>query len=85
MFTECTTEPFAFLGAAGRAVVARFDGGPLISDGGAVLLREVDRATGRLAQCAACFADHRDPARVTQAVGSLVRQRVNGLALGDKD
>jgi hypothetical protein len=70
---------------AGRAVVARFDGGTLTSDGGALLLRETDRATGLLARFAACFTDHRDPARVTHAVEALVRQRVYGLALGYED
>jgi hypothetical protein len=74
-----------FQGVAGREVVARFDGGALTSDGGAVLLREVDRATGLLTQCTACFTDHRDPARVTHTVASLVRQRVYGLALGYED
>jgi len=66
-------------------VRARFDGGTLTSDGGALLLRETDRATGLLARFAACFTDHRDPARVTHAVESLVRQRVDGLALGYED
>ena len=85
MSTECTTETLPFQGVAGRDVVARFDGGTLTSDGGAVLLREVDRATGLLAQFAACFTDHRDPARVTHSVAALVRQRVYGLALGYED
>lgn len=85
MGTECTTNTLTFQGVAGRDVVARFDGGTLTSDGGAVLLREVDRATGILAQFAACFRDHRDPARVQHTVSSLVRQRVYGLALGYED
>ena len=85
MRTECTTGSLAFQGVAGREVVARFDGGTLTSDGGAVLLREVDRATNLLGQFAACFTDHRDPARVTHAVAALVRQRVYGLALGYED
>ena len=85
MQTECTAAALAFQGVAGRAVVARFDGGTLTSDGGAVLLRAVDRATNLLGQFAACFTDHRDPARVTHSVASLVRQRVYGLALGYED
>ncbi len=46
MSTVCTTEPLTFHGVAGPQVVARCDGGALTSNGGAVLLREVDRATG---------------------------------------
>ena len=85
MSAECRPEALTFQAVAGRAVVARFDGGTLTSDGGAVLLREVDRATGLLAQFAGCFRDHRDPARITHPVSALVRQRIYGLALGYED
>ena len=85
MGTECTGNALTFQAVAGRAVVARFDGGALTSDGGAVLLREVDRATQLLDQFAACFTDHRDPTRLTHPVSQLVRQRVYGLALGYED
>ena len=85
METECTAGTLQFQAVARRAVQARFDGGALTSDGGAVLLREVDRVTGILPQFAACFRDTRDPARVTHPVRALVRQRVYGLALGYED
>ena len=85
MQTECTSSALAFQGVAGREVIARFDGGTLTLDGGAVLLCEVERATNVLGQFAACFTDHRDPTRVTHPVASLVRQRVYGLALGYED
>jgi hypothetical protein len=85
MPTECTVGTLEFQAVARRAVSARFDGGALTSDGGAILLREVDRVTGLLAQFAACFRDARDPARLTHAVDALVRQRVYGLALGYED
>ena len=85
MTTECTAGTLQFQAVARRTVQARFDGGTLTSDGGAVLLREVDRATRILAQFTACFRDHRDPERITHAVAALVRQRVYGLALGYED
>jgi hypothetical protein len=85
MSTECTTETLQFQEAHGRSVLARFDGGTLTSDGGAVLLREVERATGILRQFTTCFTDHRDPSRIEHAVASLVAQRVYGLALGYED
>ena len=66
-------------------VLARFAGGTLTSNGGAVLLREVERVRGILRGMAACLRDGRDPARVRHAVGALVRQRVYGLALGYED
>jgi hypothetical protein len=85
MSTECTPESLHFQEAHGREVVARFDGGTLTSDAGALLLREVERATGILRQFTACFTDHRDAARVEHSVASLVAQRVYGLALGYED
>ena len=82
MRTECTPHPLAFHGVGRRAVLARCAGGTLTSDGGAVLLREVERVTGILLGFAACFRDGRDPARIRDAVGALVRHRVYGPALG---
>jgi hypothetical protein len=66
-------------------VVARFDGGSITSDGGGLLLREVERRTGILRQFAACFTDHRDPRLIEHSVLELVGQRVYGLALGYED
>jgi hypothetical protein len=60
--TECSCEQFEFHGLGRRAVVARFDGGPISTDGGALLLREVEAKTGLLARVAEQFTDHRDPA-----------------------
>jgi len=41
--TECTQSSFEFQAHFSREVVARFDGGTMTSDAGAVLLRETDR------------------------------------------
>lgn len=82
MPTECTVTSLAFQEVAGRALVARFDGGALTWNGSVVLLREVERVTGILQQFTACFRDHRDQTRIQHAVAALVRQRVYGLALG---
>jgi len=68
-----------------RTVVASFDGGTLSSDGGVLLLAEVDRRLGLLEQFAACFKDHRNPDLVEHSLEELVRQRVFGLALGYED
>jgi hypothetical protein len=65
--------------------VARFDGGNITSDGGGLLLGEVERRTGILRQFAACFTDHRDAEQIEHTVEELVSQRVYGLALGYED
>ena len=47
--------------------------------------REAEKRTGIIAQFAACFTDHRDPARIEHRVEELVAQRVYGLAWGYED
>ena len=85
MKTECIPAQLEFQGAAGRSVVGAFDGGHLSSDGGALLLREVDARFGITRRLAQCFTDHRDQDLIEHSVVELVRQRVYGLALGYED
>lgn len=85
MTTDCTSPQLEFQGLTRRTVVASFDGGTLSSDGGVLLLSEVDRRLGLLEGFAACFEDHRNPALIEHRVVELVRQRVFGLALGYED
>jgi hypothetical protein len=68
-----------------RRVIGRFDGGKISSDAGGVLLREVERRTQILKRLAGCFRDYRDEERIEHTVGSLIRQRVYGIALGYED
>ena len=83
--TECTKERMVFQGLGRRKVEGRFDGGPLTSDGGGLLLREVEARFGMVKRFAECFEDHRDADRIEHRVGELVAQRVFGLALGYED
>ena len=83
--TECSESSFTFTRYFRRQVSARFDGGVISSDGGGLLLREVDRRINLLPRLAACFEDGRDSRRIEHRVGELVSQRVYGLALGYED
>jgi hypothetical protein len=83
--TECSGERFRCKPLGRRDVVARFDGGDITSDGGSLLLRELEARTGIIRDFAACFTDHRDPERIEHTVEDLVAQRVYGLALGYED
>lgn len=62
-----------------------FGGGHLSSDGGAVLLRQVDHSIGLSRQLAECFVDGRDARFVEHAARELVAQRLHALALGYED
>ena len=56
--TECTESCFPFAPHFSRDVVARFDGGQITTEAGALLLRPVEQRTGILRQFAACFRDY---------------------------
>ena len=86
MTTDCISPQLELQGfPAGRRLVARFDGGEISSDGGAVLVERADRRRSLLMRFAACFEDFRDPARCEHTVEEMLRQRVFGIALGYED
>ncbi len=85
MTTECSGKCFEFHPLGAREVRGGFDGGAITSDGGELLLREVEKRTEIVERFAACFTDHRKAERVEHRVRELVGQRVYGLALGYED
>ncbi len=85
MSTDCTAQRYLFQGPGRREVVASFDGGRITSDGGVVLLREVDRQLEIIERFASCFSDHRAQEWVEHPVEDLLRQRILALALGYED
>ena len=64
---------------------ARFAGGAITSNGGAVLLRQADRMLGLTEQAARVLDDPRRKASCRHSARSMLRQRVFGLALGYED
>ena len=80
--TECRTEQLVFQAFGGRQVVAAFDSGRLISDGGVLPLREVAEGSGMLRRFARCFVDHRNPDLIEHTVEELVSQRILAQACG---
>jgi hypothetical protein len=68
-----------------RVIEAAFDGGDLVSDGGVVLLRQVDERIGLTRAAARVFADRRRRASVTHSVRDMLAQRVYGLCCGWED
>ena len=85
MQTECTPNLFGFEPVEGRQVVAAFDGGPITSDAGALLLGAADRSIAMMHRLAACFHDTRRQDLIEHEVVTLVGQRVFGIALGYED
>ena len=83
--TECIQEPFGFTEHFSRRVDASFSGGQVSSEGGSLLLREVDRKIGLIDRLANCFTDTRSQDRVEHALPEMLAQRLYGLTLGYED
>jgi hypothetical protein len=69
----------------GLDIHARFDGGAMSSNGGALLLREAGRGRKLSTLLASCIADARDPARVIHSYASMIQARMVAIACGHED
>lgn len=80
--TDSTRQAVLFDQGFDRPVTAGFDAEAVTSDGGAVLLRAIDRRLRLSERLAACVRDNRDAAKVEHGVADLMRQRMYAIALG---
>ncbi len=80
-----TNQSLLFDDLGSRRVQADFSGGHLSTDGGVLLLRQIDRGLGLSRALAGCFTDLRNPLLIDHTVPELVAQRVLALALGYED
>jgi hypothetical protein len=83
--TDCNDQPLLFQELGSRQVVVDFTGGSLSSDGGVMLLRQLDAGLGLTRTLAGCFEDRRQQLYVDHSVAQLLAQRIYGLALGYED
>lgn len=83
--TECRQQAFGFQALGSRRREADFTGGHLSSDGGALLLRGMDRRDALCEKLARCFSDARNLDHVEHSLPVMLRQRALGLALGYED
>jgi hypothetical protein len=82
---NCTAPQVPFTKLGRRQIDVRFDGGDVTSDGGLLLLRQVERRLGLLKAVANVLPDPRDPCLVQHSTEQLLRQRVFGLCQGYED
>jgi len=68
-----------------QAVDADFDGGTLTSDGGLLLLREVDRRLDLIRRVDLAIPDPRDPLYTAHPQAELLTSRIFGIAAGYED
>src|ERR687891_2290982 len=69
----------------GKPVQITFDAGRLTSDGGILLLADVERRLGIAERLAHCLADSRSPERVHHTLAEMIRFRVLLIAAGYAD
>ncbi len=83
--TECNCSKVDFQHHGTRKVTGSFDASRISSDGGALLLRELEEKTGVIEQFSECFDDYRDQRYVEHSLSALLRQRIFCLNLGYED
>jgi len=83
--TNCTQDLFTFPPFKRRQVEINFQGGAITSDGGVLLLRQVDHLLGLSEAVARAMVDPRRQASCVHDSLSLLRQRLYALALGYED
>jgi hypothetical protein len=83
--TKCTQESFNFPDVKKRTVEVNFQGGDITSDGGVMLLRQVDKRIGLSKAVAQALEDIRRQASCKHDSLALLRQRVYALACGYED
>ena len=86
---ECNQESFKFPALNShqtrRKIEVNFSGGEVTSDGGVMLLREMDRKLGLTKDLAKHLNDPRNPFLIEHTSLEMLRQRVYGLCLGYED
>ncbi len=83
--SNCISKTYKFPALKNRKIEAAFSGGSITSDGGCLLLRQVEQKTKLLEKVAAVIPDDRDQEKITHMVLTMLQERVFGIALGYED
>ena len=83
--THGTTTKLQLEALGRRRVEVDFSAGQVSSDGGGLLVAEVDRHMRLTERMADCFEDHRNQDLVEHELRSILRQRLYGLTQGYED
>jgi len=81
----CIKERLYFPSLNRRNIEMDFSGGHISSDGGVLLLRDIDRNLGLTEKISSLLPDLRDQSKITHSLKSMLRQRVYGIACGYED
>ena len=83
--TKCNKEKIDLPACKGRKVQAEFVEEAISSDGGVLLLREIDRKINLTPSLSKLIPDPRNQHMIIHSQLSLLQQRIYGIALGYED
>ena len=83
--TDCTQTKFHFSSVKRQTVEADFGGGSVTSNGGLILLGEIERKLNLSGKIATILPDYRHPDKVTHTQESMIFQRIMGLCAAHED
>jgi hypothetical protein len=83
--TENSTQEFNLFPIKGKNIELSFTGERISSDGGLLLLRELDSQLNLLSSASNCIHDERDQRYIDHSVKELLTQRVFQIAAGYED
>ena len=83
--TQCHLPGIRFQDLGNRVVEVNFHENQITTNGGSLLLSEVDKLIHISERFASFFQDYRNPNLIEHTVLELIRQRVFGIALGYED
>jgi len=69
----------------GKEITVTFDGGQLSSDGGVLILREIEKQLGLATTLGRHVPDERNPGRVIHSYADMIRARMFAIASGYED
>lgn len=82
---KCTNKKINLPVCQKRVVEVQFVDKKITSDGGVLLLREIDRTLKLTARLAKIIPEYRNKDRIIHSLESMLRQRIYSLALGYED
>src|SRR3990167_4477464 len=83
--TDCNPKPIIFSSLNRKKVEASFAGGTIGSDGGILLLRELDKKLQLTSKLSKAIQDDRDQGYIDHTVEHMLKQRIYALASGYED
>jgi hypothetical protein len=83
--TKCIKEKLTLPACKGRIIEAEFVEKEVTSDGGVLLLREIDRKINLTGELEKIIPDTRERTKIKHSLISMLKQRIYGIALGYED